>query len=179
MGIEAAALGTLLGPAIGSTVSGIFGQPTGGTGVQGFPGSGGGGAGPPSREQLDGTLIGDIMGQQENFLADTMGRLAQPISLAGARVEPLQGYGSTQAGGGGAMPMRGGANAIDPAFRNPQLLVRPGMNLTGLDDWTPPSGGGRNDLGLVPPGTGGIKPSNVRRRGAPEGQPGPNPQLMY
>ena len=33
------------------------------------------------------------------------------------------------------MPMRIGANAIDPAFRQPQQLVRPGMNLAGLDRW--------------------------------------------
>ena len=178
MGLESGALAALVGPALGSAVSGIFGQPTGGTGVQGFPGRQGGGKGPPAREMLDSTLMGDILGQQENFLADTMGRLAQPISLAGARVEPLQGYGSTQAGGGGAMPMRVGANAIDPAFRNPQLLVRPGMNLTGLDDWTPPPGG-TNPLGQVPAGTGGIKPSNVRRRAAPGEQTDPNAKMMY
>ena len=135
MGMEAAALGALFGPAIGSAVSGILGQPTGdNTGIQGFQGGSALGqagnlSGPPAREQLEGSFIGDVLGQQESFLGTAMGNLANPISLPGARVEPLQGY------GGGAMPMRIGANAIDPAFRQPQQLVRPGMNLAGLDRW--------------------------------------------
>jgi hypothetical protein len=129
MGLESAALAALVGPALGGAMSGIFGQPTGGTGVQGFQGRLGGGQGPPAREMLEGSFIGDVLGQQESYLGTAMGNLANPISLPGARVEPLQGY------GGGAMPMRIGANAIDPAFRQPQQLVRPGMNLVGLDDW--------------------------------------------
>ena len=128
MGLESGALAAVVGPALGSAGSGIFGQPTGGTGVQGFPGRQGGGKGPPAREMLDSTLMGDILGQQENFLADTMGRLAQPISLAGARVEPLQGYGSTQAGGGGAMPMRVGANAWDESDRTRRLDATSGRH---------------------------------------------------
>ena len=134
MGLESAALAALVGPALGGAMSGIFGQPTGGTGVQGFQGGSALGqagnlSGPPAREQLEGSFIGDVLGQQESFLGTAMGNLANPISLPGARVEPLQGY------GGGAMPMRIGANAIDPAFRQPQQLVRPGMNLAGLDGW--------------------------------------------
>ena len=58
-----------------------------------------------------------------------MWKLAKRMSLHGEGVEPLQGD------GGGAMRVRIGANAIDPAFRQPQQLVRPGMNLAGLDRW--------------------------------------------
>ena len=97
-------------------------------GNQGFPGYGPSGGGPPTREGLYGSLAGDMLTGQEDFMGSLMGNLAAPISMADSRVEPVQGY------AGGALPFRIGADAIDPAFRQPEMLVNPGWNLAGLHE---------------------------------------------
>jgi hypothetical protein len=107
-------------------------------GNQGFPGYGPSGGGPPTREGLYGSLAGDMLTGQEDFMGSLMGNLAAPISMADSRVEPVQGY------AGGALPFRIGADAIDPAFRQPEMLVNPGWNLAGLHEPQPdPNNQGR------------------------------------
>ena len=133
-------------------------------GNQGFPGYGPDGGGPPTREGLYGSLAGDMLTGQEDFMGSLMGNLAAPISMADSRVEPVQGY------AGGALPFRIGADAIDPAFRQPEMLVNPGWNLAGLNEPQPdPNNQGRPPAGmdfsgLQPQALAG--PPGVQRRGS-------------
>ena len=94
---------------------------------------------PPSRGQLVGTAIGDAASAQENWLASLMGQAMAPVSLPGAVVQPLQGFGNPEGGGftgtGGVLPFRIGADAVDPAWSYPQLMVQPGINTGGVQEW--------------------------------------------
>ena len=89
---------------------------------------------PPSRGQLVGTAMGDAASAQENWLASLMGQAMAPVSLPGTAVQPLQGFGNP-IGGAGELPFRIGADAVDPAWSNPQLMVQPGINTGGLQEW--------------------------------------------
>ena len=117
--------------AAGNWASNKYGGSEAPSGNQGFPGYGPDGGGPPTREGLYGSLAGDMLTGQEDFMGSLMGNLAAPISMADSRVEPVQGY------AGGALPFRIGSDAIDPAFRQPQMLVNPGWNLAGLNEPPP------------------------------------------
>ena len=97
---------------------------------------------PPSRSQMVGTALGDAASAQENWLASLVGQAMAPVSLPGAVVQPLQGFGTL--GRGGVLPFRIGADAVDPAWSNPQLMVQPGINMAGVRPWS------QDDYGYQP-----------------------------
>ena len=109
---------------LGAGISAATKEQPQGDGLVGFPHSVSGYQGPPAYSGLAGSsLIGDVLQGQESAIAMQLGRLARPLSLAGTAIDPAPLY------RGPNMPVTEvGVRSIDPAWLQPELLSRPGLN---------------------------------------------------
>ena len=99
-----------------------FTQPEGDN-LVGFPSSVTGYDGPPAYSGLVGSsLMGDAIQLEEDLIGMNLGRVARPLSLAGTAIDPTPIY------RGPNMPVEIGSRSIDPAWLQPALLSRPGLN---------------------------------------------------
>jgi hypothetical protein len=99
-----------------------FTQPEGDN-LVGYPSSVTGYDGPPAYSGLVGTsLMGDAIQLEEDLIGMNLGRIARPLSLAGTAIDPAPIY------RGPNMPVEIGSRSIDPAWLQPALLSRPGLN---------------------------------------------------
>ena len=94
--------------------------------VQGWRGPVDDPGGPPTREALVGSALGDAVSAQENWLSTLLDQAMAPVSLPGVEIPAAPTY------AGGALPMQLGSPISQQPWTQAPETTQPGLTVAGM-----------------------------------------------